>query len=256
VVPDKESANEGQTQQESSQSETESPILRDFVSSLEQMHIKAMREIDEEITNFDEQIAKNEIQETALRELIDKIEAAVIYWDTEVNIEPVKHNYTWEADILKHRSEEYSVEEATAFFSNEYYELIKFRCKWLGDYDNDCWVLNTSIMIEERETRITGVPEVMLGDLLRRKSALTDDRTTIVEAKEQAVQVLSDMLEQRNAWDVEYVIEKVFSVSGYGLGYCEDGLCTGRWHYYSDEEAIEPQSSASTELQDILTAKT
>jgi hypothetical protein len=95
----------------------------------------------------------------------------------------------------------------------------------------------------------------MLGDLLRRNSALTNDRATIFEAKEQATQVLSDMLKQKNTWEIEQPAEKTYSISGYGLGYFEDGFGTGRWHYYEDEGRIEPQSSASTELQDILTVK-
>lgn len=61
------------------------------------------------------------------------------------------------------------------------------------------------------------------------------------------------VLHYKNDWDIKEISTNVYSVSGYGLGHSDGQLSYGEWYFYESPKIMEPRSSDSKELKDIIT---
>jgi len=142
-------------------------------------------------------------------------------------------------------------EEDFNYFENNYYQLVNFKLVW--QKGGEGWRLFSEISIMDKATKDPGIPAFFEKKVSSSKSHFVSSKIAKEEAKEEASQILTDVLKYKDAWKIMEVQEKVYSISGYGLGYTEQ-LSVGEWYYYEDPKVIEPKSSASRELMRSITA--
>lgn len=140
---------------------------------------------------------------------------------------------------------------------NEYYELAYFQLLYdyydvVGQwrtYEEDVHIRDKETSELYKHTLLDAASDI----LARARQRLIAELTNKSNAKEKSTQVLNDVLDCKDSWEIEEVSEKVYLVEGYGLGYEED-LTTGSWYYYIETGSLEPRDSASIKLREILTA--
>lgn len=220
-------------------------LSEEVATCLKELNTKAMKEITMQIVDFDRQIAELEKKETGLREIKTRIDDAVAYFDKELakkELDP-KHTSFWYFDMP---------EDEMEYFQNESYQLVKFHLSW--HTKGEAWEHYAEISIMDKATGATGTPEFLEDILHSRKSSLVLRKTNTLRTKEEANQILTGVLEHKDDWIVVEVSEKVYSVSGYGLGYWEE-LRAGEWYYYEASRTVEPMCEASIKLRDVITGK-
>ena len=218
-------------------------ISRGVISCLRQLHNEAMQQIDAEIADLDNQITVIEEKELELEEIKTQIDEAVSALDEEVAQERLRTGGWWEFTMTEEELESYR---------NEYYELVEFELRWDARVKEGIWELDQDIAIRDRETGSAGTPELLQGELRMYNSELVDNKDVKIELQQESNRILTEVIGNQDAWEIDEISKGVYSVSGYGLGYTEQ-LSFGEWYCYQDSETIEPRSSASVNLKQMIT---
>lgn len=234
----------------------------DIAASLTRLHSAAIPEITDEIEVLDSKIAKYDEKIEALVQIQGDITEALSYYDSMIKKadSPSSNGYVI-----------YDEEERALWFYqggavmtvvgnfpvNEYYEVAEFDFEWQWFREAGRWeIYNERVQVRDKETSHTynhTMLDTVIDNLAKEKSRLVAEQTDISNAKEKSIQVLNDVLDSKDLWEIEEVSKKVYLIRGYGLGYGED-LAMGNWYYYEETESLEPRDSASSMLKDVLTA--
>lgn len=223
----------------------------DIVASLTRLHGAAMPEITGEIEALESRIATYDEKIEALLKIQGDITGEISFWDSVMKEKepPYGQNLFWYV--------EYTEEECKQYLSNEYYEVVEFKLNWQWSNEKEVWeIYSEKVQVRNKETSDSykhTLLDTVIDNLTKGKSGFVDERNDKSNAKDKATQVLNDALANKDAWEIEEVSEKVYSVNGYGLGYGED-LAMGSWYYYIDTGYLEPRDPSSIRLRDVLTA--
>lgn len=218
----------------------------EVLACLTELNSNAIQEIAPQIADLDNKIAEVEEQETMLTEIETLINEAIAYCDAEMAEKEIRYGHYWTYSMP---------EENLEFYQNECYELVTFEIQYHYCQGGPPWDSFPEIAIKDKESGVEGIPETFAKYLDTEKSVYVRDMTAKLEATEKASEVLNDMLQYADSWEIKEEGNESYSVSGYGLGYT-DQLTTGKWFYYMGPETMEPQSPNSIKLKDILTAET
>jgi hypothetical protein len=218
-------------------------VIEEAVNCFCEFCDEAAGEIDEDISALNEQLAWVGQKEDALADITHDLDAIVTTVDWQVSNEKLETGAWWEYIMTPDQCD---------LYSNAHYSLEEFDLHWAADMSEGIWVLNSSIVIKDRETGAKGTPELLHEMLTSRKTRLTDQTAAATDNKENIDRTLIDVVEQKDNWQVREVESQVYSISGYGLGYTEQ-LIDGEWYYYQAGGVIEPMSSASSRLMDLMT---
>lgn len=222
----------------------------DIVTSLTKIHDTAMPEITEEIGALNSRIDRIDEKMGALEEIGSDIDREISYQnrDMQQEVAPPSSRYIWYVEYT---------EEDCAFFDNEYYEVVEFDLTWQWLDKAEKWeIYSQKVQVLDKEASYTykyRLLDTAAGILDGAKQRLVNERNDKSNAKEKSIQMLNDVLDCNDLWEIEEVSEKVYLVNGYGLGYGEQ-LATGNWYYHKETGYLEPQDPASALLRDILTA--
>jgi len=223
----------------------------DIAASLTKLHDAAMPQITGEIETLNSRIAEIDAKMDAAVEIEAKIDSEISYYNTGMKEEgePVstKHYY-WV---------EYT-EEDCMYFDNKYYEVVEFYLAWEWNSEEEAWVIScNNVQVRDKETRNSHkytVLDIIIDNLAKGKTRLIANRTDKSNAQEKSIEVLNNVLDNKDVWEIVEVSEKVYLIQGYGLGYGEQ-LVMGSWYYYEDIKSLEPRDSASMMLRDALTLR-
>lgn len=223
----------------------------DIAASLIELHDAAMPEITGEIEALDDQITKIDEKLDALIDIKEIIDEEIARWDYDIKQEgpPRGQRLFWYV--------EYTEEDFKQYLSNEYYEVIEFKLNWQWIDEEEVWEIyaeNVRIKDKESSNEYTHLLiDTVMDNMANSKPSLVAKRNNKLNAKEKSIQVLDDVLNNKDIWEIEEVMGKVYLVNGYGLGYGED-LAMGSWYYYIDTGYLEPRDSTSIRLRGVLTA--
>lgn len=218
-------------------------LINEVTECFYELNDKALEEINKDIDILEDQLAIVEDKEDALNEIIYFSEDVVSYYNESVAAEKVENEWYYQFILTA---------EDCSDYSNEFYEIIEFELTWM--VKTNSWNLNRIIVVRDRETGAQGDIYVIETMLNTTKSALIDKRNIELTKKENVNQLLVDVLEHQDEWQVHKIDNDIYSVSGYGLGYTQQ-LIDGEWYYYQNASIIEPVSSQSTKLRDALTGE-
>jgi hypothetical protein len=221
----------------------------EVMAYLTELNSNAIQEIALHIADLDKKIAMVEEKEEKLVEVQAMIDKDMAYLDEIMADTTVPNNQYYEYIMP---------EEYLGYYQNDCYELVKFKRQYhySADFEGDVpWIIFQDVIIMDKESGVKNTIEVFEERLAVEKSTYIRQKTAKLEAEAKAAQILGEMLQYADSWEIKKEDNEICSISGYSLGYT-DQLTTGKWLYYLGPETMEPKSPDSTRLKDILTAKT
>ncbi len=108
--------------------------------------------------------------------------------------------------------------------------------------------------VTDRITNSTLEWEKFDSELKSLRDTLTKRRQEKLEAQILSSQILLEIINHREDWQIEKLDDTTYSISGSYLGLA-DGPSNGKWTYHRDTGEIEPSDSKSTALKKVLTAE-
>ena len=148
-------------------------VIEEAVNCFCELCDEAACEIDEDISALNEQLAWVGQKEDALTEITYDLDAIVAAVNWQVSNEKLETGAWWEYIMTP---DQYDL------YSNAHYSLEEFELTWAADMSEGIWVLNSSIVIKDRETGAKGTPELLDEMLTSRKTQLTDQKTAATDA--------------------------------------------------------------------------
>jgi hypothetical protein len=216
---------------------------------LTELNSTAIHEITSQVADLDKKISEVEQKEAKLAEIQAQIDEDIAYLDELMADTTVRHNQYYEYIM----PEEYLI-----YYQNDFYKLVKFERQYHSnqDFQDDVlWNIFQDIIIMDKASGVKDNIKVFEERLSVEKSTYTRQKTAKLEAEAKATQILGEMLQYADSWEISDEGNEIYSISGYGLGYTNH-LTTGKWLYYMGPNTMEPKSPDSIRLKDIIAAKT